>query len=162
SPTFNNPSFERPDTDFVDITPEKWTTSGPRRIVNIPPFGSVPILAGCGIFENPETTGGGRLDGSDGTQITYIFANSMPDAVTGQVRDHAFTQIVPVPLQAGQRYTLTMGVANAQAAPPPDSVLTMSLFAVNPGNPGVEIPLAARNISNNGETNGLTLVDFST
>jgi hypothetical protein len=162
SPTYNNPSFESPDTPFVNTTADKWTTSGPTQLVDIgPPFGTVPIIAGCGIFENPPTVPGGRISGADGSQLAYIFANSIPDSLNGQVMDHAFTQVTSLTLQAGKQYQLTMGVANAQSAPPPDSVLTMSLFAYDAANPGVEQLIASKQITNNGDLNGLSLTDFS-
>src|SRR5215204_3760618 len=72
SPTFNNPSFERPDTTFVSIVADKWELTGPKTIVDIPPFGSVPIVAGTGVFENPPPGDAGRLAGADGSQIAYI------------------------------------------------------------------------------------------
>jgi hypothetical protein len=160
SPTFNNPSFELPDVAFVGVQTDKWTLTGPTQLVDFPPFGVVPVIAGCGIFENP--AGAGHLDGADGSQIAYIFANTINDVMTSQPVDHAFTQVLPRTLAAGEQYRLTVGVANATAAPPPNSVLTMSLFAFDSANPTVEQLLASTPVSNtNGQLNGVSLTDFS-
>jgi hypothetical protein len=159
SPAFNNPSLEQPVTDFVAIAAEKWTTSGPRRIVDIPPFGQVPIIAGAGIFLNPADVASGRITNADGLQLGYLFANSMPDALTSEVMDHAFTQILPRTLAAGEQYQLTIGFAHAGQAPPPDSVLTMSLFAFDSLNPSAEQLLASKTLTV-ADVNGVTLTDF--
>src|SRR5688500_17623271 len=118
SPTFNNPSFERPDTTFVSIVADKWELTGPKTIVDIPPYGSVPITAGCGIFENPPEGDAGRVGGADGSQIAYIFGNSFTSAEPGDPTvDHAFTQHTQLSLLAGKEYELAIAFANAQAVP---------------------------------------------
>ena len=160
SPTFNNPSFERPDTEFVSVAVDRWTLSGPTQLVDIPGVGTVPILAGCGIFENPAPGGPGRIEGADGTQLAYLFANSVNDVLTGQPMDHAFTQILETTFEAGKQYQLAVGIAYAQAQPPPDSVFTLSLFAHDPSNPTIELPLASQPVTNTGAINGTSLTDF--
>src|SRR5688572_30448095 len=105
SPTFNNPSFELPDTEFVSIVADKWELTGPKTIVDIPPFGSFPITAGCGIFENPPEGDAQRVGGADGSQIAYIFGNSLTSAEPGDPTvDHGFTQHTHLTLLAGQEY----------------------------------------------------------
>ena len=161
-PTYNNPSFESPDVAAVGLGAAKWTADGP----TIDPGLGFPILAGCGVFENvpddPDTPGSdGHLENIDGTQAAYLFARSFPDFSTGQVKDHSFTQVTQILAQAGAQYQLSVGVANAGAAPPPESTLTISFFALDGST---EIPLASTAIKNDGVTspglNGLAFFDF--
>ena len=155
----DNPSFESPDTTFIDLTAPPWVLTGPTHLVNVPPFGLIPIVEGAGIFENPPTVPGGRITNADGSQLAYIFANSSADFFSGQVMDHAFTQVIDDTVQAGETYTLTIGFANAQSAPPADSVLTMSLFAFDSGDSSEQL-LASQTVTA-ADLNGLTLTDFS-
>ena len=162
SPTYNNPSFESPNVDSVGIGADKWLADGP----TIDPGLGFPVLAGAGVFENPtddpNTVGpDGHLENMDGTQAAYLFARSFADSQSGQVKDHSFTQVTQILAQAGAQYQLSVGVANAGSAPPPDSTLTISLFAQDGAT---EIPLASAAIKNDGVTspalNGLAFVDF--
>jgi autotransporter-associated beta strand protein len=161
SPTFNNPSFERPDTTFVSIVADKWELTGPKTIVDIPPFGSVPIIAGCGVFENPDPSDSRRIAGAEGSQLAYIFGNSFVSAEAGDPTvDHAFTQRTQLTLKAGKAYELAIGFANASSVAGPECVLTMSLFAFDPGDPLTETLLASDTITS-AELNTDTLVDFT-
>jgi hypothetical protein len=164
SPNYNNPSFETPDVPegptSVSLAAPPWTLTGPRILFDLgPPIGQVPINPGCGIFDNP-SSGGGQIFNTHGDQLGYIFANSYPSAVPGDPTDHAFTQVLNTVLQAGNAYGLVIGVAHAQQAPPPDSVLTMSLFAYDSSNPSNELLLASQEIDVS-EINGLNLTDFT-
>ena len=158
SPTFNNPSFESPDTTFVSIVADKWELTGPKSIVDIPPFGSVPIIAGCGIFANPDDSR--HLAGADGSQLAYIFGNSFTSQEPGDSTvDHAFTQHTQLTLAAAKEYELTIAFANAQSVPGPECALTMSLFAFDSSNPSAESLLASKTITS-AELDTVTLTDF--
>lgn len=152
----NNPSFETPDTPFVDIQAPPWVLTGPRTLQDFPGAPQpVLIVAGTGIFENPPPSDPSHLANATGSQIAYIFANSFADVPTGEVRDHAFTQVLDDTYVAGQQYRLTVDLANASVPPPSNSVLTLALFAYDSANPGVELPLASTAVTPamlNGET----------
>jgi hypothetical protein len=163
SPNYNNPSFETPDVaegpTSVSLDAPPWTLTGPRIMFDLgPPIGPVPINPGTGVFDNPSTTG--NIANAHGEQLAYIFANSYASAVPGDPSDHSFTQVLATTFEAGQAYSLTIGIASAQAAPPADSVLTMSLFAFDSSNPSNELLLASNEIDVS-EINGLTLTDFT-
>jgi hypothetical protein len=158
----NNPSFESPDVSFVGLSAPPWVLDGPQTLQDIPPFGLVPVIAGTGIFENPADPDPSRLANADGSQIAYIFANSFADVITGQVKDHSFTQVLTgTTYQSGQKYELRVDVANATSVPPADSVLTLALFSHDPTNAVADqilssIPITAAQL------NGETLDPFST
>jgi hypothetical protein len=158
--TYNNPSFESPDVSSVGIGADKWTASGP----TLDPGLGFQVLAGAGIFENPPVGDPQHLNGMTGTQAAYLFANSFVSGSdpTGPALDHAFTQVTQLTYTAGQQYRLSVDVANASSAPPANSTLTISLFAVDAGAPGGEIPLASTAIVNDGSTalNGASFTPF--
>jgi hypothetical protein len=124
-------------------------------------FGPVPLNIGAGVFDNPSTVAAGQIANIHGEQLAYIFANSYASAVPGDPMDHAFTQILPATFEAGKQYELAIGFAHAQAAPPADSVLTMSLFAYDSGDPLVEQLMAAETLTV-ADVNGAALTDFFT
>lgn len=150
-PGYNNPSFERPDIDSVSPGADHWDVTAPSILVNLPPFGVVPVQAGAGVFENPDPSASNHLNNMDGSQAGYLFANSSADVLPpNNVIDHSFTQVTQLTYQAGEKYLLEVGVALAGSPPPSDSLLTISLFAVDGSAPGGEILLASRLIQNDG------------
>src|SRR5687767_12682171 len=64
SPTFNNPSFERPDIASVSPTVDVWVEAGPTIDAGL----GFPILAGVGVFENPPEGDPSRLENMHGPQ----------------------------------------------------------------------------------------------
>jgi hypothetical protein len=157
SPTFNNPSFERPDVAEVQPTADKWTLGGPTTLVDVPgiPF-PVPLQAGCGVFENPATTAGGRIEGANGSQLAYIFSHTQADVNTNQRVDHSFTQVLPTTFVLGNQYQLQIGFANAQAVAGTDAELKFALFdASNPSTDLVFDTLSSADL------NGTSLTDFA-
>jgi hypothetical protein len=156
----NNPSFETPDVAEgpfnVSLQAPPWALTGPT-VVTPTPFGDLPLVIGAGVFDNP--SGGGQITNPHGEQLAYIFANSYAGSLPGDPIHHAFTQILPLTYQPDNEYELAIGFAHAQAVPPADSVLTMSLFAYDAGNPSVEQLMASETLTVN-DVNGATLTDF--
>jgi hypothetical protein len=147
NPNFNNPSFEQPDIPQFIPFAYSWEASGPAIPTGGP--GSPLIVAGCGIFENPPTTG--HLNGMTGTQAAWLFANSYVGfGPQSDPVDHAWTQVTQLAFEAGKQYRLAVDVANAQSAPPLDSSLTISLFAQLDAT--TELPLASYVLKNDGTT----------
>ena len=157
----NNPSFETPDVPegpfSVSLAAAPWVLTGPTVPIDVGIGFPVPLIVGCGIFDNP--SGAGQITNAHQDQLAYIFANSYAGSLPGDPTDHAFTQILPLTFEAGKQYQLAIGFAYAQALPPADSVLTMSLFAYDSGNPLIEELLASETVTV-AEVNGLTLTDF--
>jgi hypothetical protein len=159
SPTFNNPSFERPDVQFAQNEVDAWTESGPNVLTDTP-GGTFPTRAGVGVFENPATAQEGRIAGADGTQLGYIFSHTLNDFFTNQPVDHALTQVIGTTFNPGAHYQLTIGFANAQAVAGTDAVLTFSLFAYDASNPAAEQLLAFDTLTSS-DLSGTTLTDFA-
>ncbi len=155
SATFNNPSFERPDVEFALNDADVWTEGGPR-VMTDTPGGTFPIMAGVGVFENPATAEGGRINGADGSQLGYIFSHTLNDFFTGQPVDHSTSQVLGLTFEAGKQYQLTIGFANAQAVAGTDSELKFALFDAS--NPSVDL---AFDVLSSTDLNGTALTDFS-
>jgi hypothetical protein len=133
-----NPSFESPPVGPglpVALTTDNWTLNGSGTLIFVPGFGNVP--GGAGVFPNPPNPGGGpppgggpysngHLDNVDGSQAAYIFSNpgnSISQALVDPANSNA-----PITFAAGMKYTLTIGAALAQSAPPPTDRLAVQLF----------------------------------
>jgi hypothetical protein len=71
------------------------------------------------------------LDNVDGSQAAYIFSNpgnSISQALVDPANSNA-----PITFAAGMQYTLTVGAALAQSAPPPTDRLAVQLYYSDAG-----------------------------
>jgi hypothetical protein len=124
-----NPSFESPATPFADPSATGWTLGGPPEI----------LLAG--VFNNNSTSPGDltHYTNQDGDQLAFVGTGS------------EFSQVLATNFQAGQKYTLGVGVGVSPAfgLPLATDALRLALFYTD--DAGDRHLVASKDVFNNTE-----------
>lgn len=122
----SNGSFESPTTVFATPGATDWLTDGP---VHDPQFGFNPYT---GVFVNTDAAAPDHISNLDQSQAAYIgtqtgnfFSQSLTTAGPGNTT-------IPVTVQGGQHYTLSVGVARSLTSPPAETdLLRIALFWID-------------------------------
>jgi hypothetical protein len=135
-----NFSFESPQTTFAQAGADDWMTAG-------------PATFGAGVFLNPPPGQSGNISNAVGNQLAFISTKTGTE----------FSQVVAANFEAGERYTLSVGVAKSLVSPPAaGDTLRIELYYVDSAN--VHQSVAMTDVTNDAAT-GLSnseLTYFST
>ncbi len=126
--TLQNPSFEAPVADpdlyYISLLVDGWTTYG-STMVEYPAGSGQYVNDSAGLFANTPAGEPDHFTNMDGDQAAFLAAE------TG----NEFTQTLTAPFEAGQAYTLTMGVGHSYGQPPADTAkLVLGLFYLDTAN----------------------------
>ena len=123
-----NYSFESPQTTFAQAGVDNWMTAGPASF-------------GAGVFMNPPAGQSGNISNAVGNQLAFISTKTGTE----------FSQVVAADFEAGERYTLSVGVAKSLVSPPAaGDTLRLELYYVDSSN--ARQPVAMTDVTNDAAT----------